>query len=134
MYKNSHETKNFNIEDDKEKITVIYDRIFELISTLKLQIKDSEERNKTFNFLQKIIENIVKNKNEEKFRKLKFSNKSLKDFVFCRKIIVDFLYFLGFLELEIDSERCLVLLDLDESLFEITYSYILLSINDDSSK
>ena len=134
MFKISNETKDFNFDNEKEKVTQIYDKIFELIECLNLQLKDREEKHKTILILQKIIDNILKNKTEEKYRTLKFSNKSLKEYIFCRKVIVEFLSFLGFVELEIDSEKCFVLLELVESLFEIIGSNILLNLQDDSSK
>ena len=133
MFKISNETKNFNFENEREKVTIIYDKIFELIEGLNLQIKDRDEKQKTINILQKIIDNILKSRSEEKYRILKFSNKTLKEYIFCRKIIVEFLSFLGFVELEIDSEKCFVLLELDESLLEITRSNMLLSLHDDTS-
>ena len=133
MLRLSSNSKEYNKIEDKEYLTNLYDKCYDLKESMNLQIKDFNEKEKTFNIIQKIVENILKNKDDDKYRILKFSNKTLKNYIFCNKCITDFLSFIGFTEMEIDNEKCFVLINLDETILQITLSTILLFLQDDSS-
>jgi hypothetical protein len=133
MLRLSSNSKEYNKIEDKEYLTNLYDKCYDLKESMNLQIKDFNEKEKTFNIIQKIVENILKNKDDDKYRILKFSNKTLKNYIFCNKCITDFLSFIGFTEMEIDNEKCFVLINLDETILQITLSTILLYLQDDSS-
>jgi len=133
MLRLSSNSKEYNKIEDKEYLTNLYDKCYDLKECMNLQIKDFNEKEKTFNIIQKIVENILKNKDDDKYRILKFSNKTLKNYIFCNKCITDFLSFIGFTEMEIDNEKCFVLINLDETILQITLSTILLYLQDDSS-
>lgn len=121
-----NETKDFQLEEGKEKVTIIYDKTFELVEALNLQIKDRDEKTKTLNILHKLIDNALRNKNEEKYRTLKCNNKVLKEYIFCHKPIVKYLEFIGFSPIEIDKEQTFTLIELDETVLQISLSTLTL--------
>jgi hypothetical protein len=71
------------------------------------------DRIKIIDILNKLILNLIKEPNNETFRKLKKSNKIISNYILSKHILVEFLNWLGFLELDIEGEDCFVIFEID---------------------
>ena len=106
---NSLSSYDYKNENDSTYISLAYDLTFKLILNIISGVENIDERNKEFTILNAILKNIVDHPDEEKFRKLKLSNKNIES-LFNIEGVYDFFAFLGFEEKYTPSDNELYLI------------------------
>ena len=91
-----------NFDDDENDLLIIFNLL-----------REDSEKKMMIDILQKLLSNLAREPNNETFKKLKKSNKTLCSFIFNRSYILKLLNIIGFFELDIDGEQCLLIFDVD---------------------
>ena len=76
-------------------------------------IDSDSEREKVIEIFMKLCHNLLKEPNNETYKKLRKSNKVLTTYIYCKPNIIQLLYYLGFSEFDLDGEQYLVIFDVD---------------------
>lgn len=99
-------------ETESNKILLLYEEVFNVASKVIMMIEEKEKRNKIFQIILKLIQNIIDsetaNENSERFRKIKISNPNIQ-LIFQVTEVYFFFVNLGFEEKLIDNEMFLYL-------------------------
>jgi uncharacterized protein YkwD len=118
-----------SLEQNQDIMSQVYDQTYSLITSITIEVKDLQERQRVFDVITKIIKNIIDNPNEEKFKKLRLSNKNI-EMIFKVDGVYDFFTYLGFREMYLDNEIYLVLIEYDTELLKLFYTNIQLLVCD----
>lgn len=99
-------------EIENNKQLLLYEEVFNVASKVIMIVEEREKRNKIFQIILKLIQNILDceavNENSEKFRKIKVSNPNIQ-LIFQVNEVYFFFVNLGFEEKLIDNEMFLYL-------------------------
>lgn len=79
-----------------------------IASLISHHFPPSELLNKCFQHLITIISNLLERPEEEKYKLIKKSNEKILREVLIFQEAIEFLYFIGFEEIDIDSMPCLI--------------------------
>jgi len=132
-YKIEENLKNqdFVYEDDNQAFlqSYFYEAVNNAINEISLiYSQDQEEKENSLQILVKIFKNILDYPENEKFFKLKTSNKLLQKIINFESV-VDLLVLIGFKKSEINYQEYLELKDFDKQVFSTIYSFIMLLIS-----
>jgi uncharacterized protein YkwD len=127
-FEEQHENQNLQ----ENEMSIAYESTFILMATLSNSC-DEATRDKKLNIICTLFKNILSNPREEKFRKLKLSNKNIQS-IFDTDGVYDFFKFLHFEEAFFDNEMYLFLANPDEELLKECLSFIYLIGSEDNGQ
>jgi len=137
-FKNSPTNYNLDYNNiNQDDILILYDQTYLISSIITDEINDNSQKQIIFTIIIKIIKNILDNPLEDKYRKIKLSNKHIQP-LFEITGIFNFFTYLGFSEQIIDNDLYMFINVLNkntEEKFKLVLSYLLLlsSIDDESN-
>jgi uncharacterized protein YkwD len=111
---------------NEDEILIAYDQTYLISSIINEEIENKSQKEKIFTIIIKIIKNILDNTTEEKYRKIKLSNKHIQS-LFEITGIYNFFTYLGFSEKIVDNELYMFLNVLNknsEEKFKLVLSYL----------